>query len=544
MVTIASCVFGEIIYRSELKDATDLHEKEAGVNAKILHFIEEIDKDGQDIGKLESLFDAIHKEGDVETLIFLLDLRFESYKLAHAFQNIYHFELSIHSDNLINAELCLKNALGTNELAARFMDLVEFSFVTEMKLKITDHFSQKCGNSSNSNSQIKPILLNVGLLAMKITVYYYDMFKDVIFILILMQFELYFIVLILSISFIANASFQLGSIHGMRKSQKLTDKVYFFMILTFPLFPAYLLYILSRLNYQKLSIGNAASINHKINEVNRTIAAMKRTESVTENFFQMAINILLIGFILSPTATIFSRDYDTIIDANDTFLYVTAFLSVISITMSTVGQVKASFNGYLPFKGVLSYGLFILVSISARISALLLLVTPSYGLLSTTWHYKKGLIPMSHHHEDANNWKLVDLNDILWGSPPPQGFLLDGFAVLQFFITLWVTWKRKKKQSESIMWCDTISNILENVLMSPYNGRINIIIFTAFNLFLMIPIWVLRYTIARQAFFVNTLHSNPVITQPHKQNSPLRRILRPEKSSISLPILPGSSEPS
>ena len=346
------CVLGEILYRLEFQN---VREHDRDIDDSILEFLNHNDNDK--IILLKSIYDKIHSEGLVKELIAVLDSKFESYELKEQFQLLHQFELSLHGNNVINVEICLKKALGTNELAAKFLDYVKFSFFTEMNLKFKNSLKtlqEKFGR------EVTTKLTSIAALVMKVSLYYLDFIKDIIFIIFIKKLvpdvndSFYFhLLVILIIIFCISEISKLHLAVTAKRSLNLSHRGFLITLLTFPFVPAILFYVIERLNYRNHLMKNSGHFDDKIGKITKLIARMKRNENTLENFPQLIIIVIIIGLSVSPTAAVTALKGT--IDPKDGILYFTASLSILTIVRASVMQLKASLDGFLSFVGQLLF---------------------------------------------------------------------------------------------------------------------------------------------------------------------------------------------
>ena len=164
-------------WRKEIFKETE----EDAENETILSFITEICRTEKDDSIMSLLYLEIHNDKNVKKLIEFLDMKFKYSKLADLFQLIYKLELDVHDGNVYAAELCLKKSLGTNELSAKFMSYVEYSFLCRQNLKFLENFEL---TTRKMNPNVKFALTDTSSFIINVMMYYLDLVKDVFFILI------------------------------------------------------------------------------------------------------------------------------------------------------------------------------------------------------------------------------------------------------------------------------------------------------------------------------------------------------------------------
>ena len=497
-LVIIGCVLGEILYRLEFQT---IDEQNRDVNDRLLEYLDLI-HNGHDPILIGANFDKIHSEGLVKELVAVLNLNLHLNELQEAFQFLYQLELSLHG-NHINAELCLKKTLGTNKLAAKFLDYAMYSFATKMNLKIAiclNYVKVRIG------SQIISLLTGASTMVMKVSIYYLDFIKDILFIIFIKKlvpevndsFHFHLLAILIVIFCISEVS-KLHLAVSAKRTLNISHKGYLVTLLTFPLMPAVLIYAIERLTYRKNARKDCIALDNLICKINKLIARMKRNENTLENFPQLIIIVIIIGLALSPTATV--TGLKGTIDPKDWILYTTASLSLLTIVRASVTQLKASLDGYLSFTGQLLYGGFIFISITSRLSATFLYFSQNLGLLPILWHWKLGSISAEssfiydkfygREMEFQDAWRLTEnVTYYTWKSYIFFALVFITLAFIQIIGIFTIRWRSGNK-------ADLFGYALDS-LLSPQTGDIaNIGLFTFGNLLLTIPLWILKFNIAK-----------------------------------------------
>ena len=275
---LAGCILGEITYKIDFHKFYRTKIEIENEDRNLLYdFVEQLYKRPVGSSQLELQFMRIHDENKVRNLIMLLDLKLKSYELVHAFQYIYRLELSLHVDNIMNAELCLKDALGTNEMAGKFMDYVEYGFFTRSKLEMLNRIQQMLIKLDIKITSLS-VLLNLLGFIVNITFYYLDLIKDIFFVIFMNQIAKSSpsgayesnVVIVLIFIITLNEVMKLIFTLCMRKYLNLSAKGLFFTIVMFPFLPAILIYITTRLAHLKFEcndLGRIDCINSKIYDI-------------------------------------------------------------------------------------------------------------------------------------------------------------------------------------------------------------------------------------------------------------------------------------
>ena len=174
-LVIIGCVLGEILYRGEFQRVQERGGHEAR-DSLLLEFLDRVTGEkSPDFNLLKPVFGQIHSREKIPDLVAILDANFDSYELKEIFQLVHRLELWLHEENPVRVELCLMDALGTNTLAEKFMDLVQFSFFTRANLKLKELFK---GAKSKIGSRVANFLSSSSMLLLKVSLYYLDFIKD------------------------------------------------------------------------------------------------------------------------------------------------------------------------------------------------------------------------------------------------------------------------------------------------------------------------------------------------------------------------------
>ena len=137
---------------------------------------------------------------------------------------------------------------------------------------------------------------------------------------------------------------KLLSLFHLKRKLKLSSSALGVILISFPLAPAILLYTVLRLSHQKTSRPRQRlTVETKIWNMRKILTRMKRNENALENFPQLVIFCVIILIVCSQTTPIASIKMT--IDTQDTWLYITACLSFVSIIIASVSHMKASFQG-------------------------------------------------------------------------------------------------------------------------------------------------------------------------------------------------------
>lgn len=97
-LVIIGCILGKMTYSLHF-DKTAISEHELD---HINEFVEKL------CHKEDVSFENIHVDGLVQKLVLHLDANFKSNELVMMYQDIYMLEVAFHSDDIKNAEKCLK----------------------------------------------------------------------------------------------------------------------------------------------------------------------------------------------------------------------------------------------------------------------------------------------------------------------------------------------------------------------------------------------------------------------------------------------------
>ena len=508
---LIGCCLGEIIYRwNILKNGDEVSESDSTIDESISAYFIAL-KTHHPYEILEPLYCKVHDENRVLQLIVLLESNFDGHDLVEIFKDIYKFEISLHEGNVIQAELCLKDCLGTNDLAMKFIEYINFGSGIRSKLKLI-----QIGSLIRKpiNSKYKDLTLMIASMLFNVILYYLDLIKDIFFILFIRKLVnepennfLFHLLTGLIATICGNELFKLPLILSMKTKLDLSMRAIFVMLVALPFIPAILIYIVARLSHKKIHCPNSRSyINAKISAINHLMARMKRNENALENFPQLIIISIIIGITLSPTTPITALK--TIIDPHNPILYITAFVSFITIIRASLGQVKASLKGFLPFKGLLLYCGFIMISVGSRLLATFLYMGPTLGLLPILWHWHFGKIKVparmlnkSLVYAEINDkiltfddtWKVTpNLIDYTFFTYEYYVLILIALASLQIIITFLM--KGRTNNGENL---DIFGQALDSLLSPAIHGVVNVAIFAIGNLILMIPMWILRHNIAK-----------------------------------------------
>ena len=508
LLLIGSCL-GEIIYRVDFKSIQEHREIDS---ESLVQFMGVIEREEWDYKLLESLFNRIHDEGHIKKLITLLGSKVKSNYSVGIYQTLYQYEVSIHDDNVINAELCLKDKLGTNVLAEKFMDYVEFGAVTKIKLKIMDFVDLK---TTKIDPAHKAFIVNMLLFLLNVTVYYLDLIKDIFFIIFIKNlikevnndFQSHILLTLILILCVSEVS-KFVSLISMKNDLNLTRRGLLLILLTLPFMPAILLYIKSRLSYNRFFLTNN-TLDTQIDKINNLMTRIKRNENALENFPQLIVICIIIGITSSATTPI--TTLKTIFDPKNPMLYVTGCLSVITVIRASAGQLKASLNGFLPFKGQLLYMLFILISVASRLAATFLYFAPSLGLIPILSHWEFGSkevgVGIGTYVDNVEYiygiidgqpkpfkevWKVTsDITFYTWTTYHYYALI---YLILALFHMILITFIVSGKYEFKL---DAVGMALDSLLSPALDGISSIFIFTCSNLTLMFPMWILRHNISR-----------------------------------------------
>ena len=512
ILILVGSVFGEIVFRLDF-DTTG--QDEWGPHLNMTQILDEICRSDYDKDLFESLFNRAHSEGSIRNLILTLDSKFKSpsFELADIFQTIYNLELRLHEDNVIACELCLKEHLGTDYLAMRFLDYVEYGFFIRIKLHCSGFLNQWI----NINCESKDFIITTLTLISNVVLYYLDLIRDIGFIFFVGQ---------LVSKGINNFAFQLQVtliliiiINELNKFQwaiaiKNNLNVSYFgfaiIIFTLPLMPFTLLYIIAKLSYKNMVQQRSKclpeiSLHSKIMEITKILNGMKRNENSLENFPQLVIVCAIIGIASSPTTPITA--VVQIVDPKSPILYMTAILSLSTIIRSSVGQVKASKNGFLPFKGVLLYVLYMTICVCSRLIAVLLYLAPSLGLLPILYHWKLGSIGVALRasrrsliYDEPGAGNTMYFKDKWLLTPDIQyyvGFTYEYYAIALIILALSQILLTFIKHSKNANKSVAFRIALDSLLCPTIERTFSIITFALGNVTLLFPMCILKHYMAK-----------------------------------------------
>ena len=376
--------------------------------------------------ELKSLLKRLHKSKDYSNhLIFLSNFcktAFEVEKGQECLKYLYDFELSYHNGNLIECEECLKKNIGTNYICqyvidAKYPGVVE-TYLIPGPIKAFIH-----------NITINRYWMKI-MRPLKVVFYYLDFAKDVVILLSIcasvpltvLAFNsfsaqiilLYFLSILvpLLVNWIYVAFFNLEEICGCFNQTLATRSRYLAQVLTFlfaPFLPGCIIYqrewksemiqtcvdeIVESMN------KNGENSTEKVIELGRKSKDLKNQKlklksilatitkcEMLEAIFQIILNMCLLSmnyWKISLTANelqeFFNEDFNR-------FLALTIPLSVKKILTSMMSVKSASKNGFAPMIGLVIYCVHAFISVSVRITSIIIYFSVPLGLFNILTHW-------------------------------------------------------------------------------------------------------------------------------------------------------------
>ncbi len=324
---------------------------------------------------------------------------------ANMCKDIYRRASSEHGDNIGITDLYFLKTLGTNEQAKFFFEAVDDSLVFRLQLRLQQIFWTPPG-----------ALLSHAKFAVLTVLYYADFLKDVYLIVhfkgkmlpadrglvdsntdsfLLAVF--YAIVASVCVAEVANVITWVTS--AIFKKSMATAKKVMSLLLT-PLLPGLtqywedvLLKAAEQKHYREKSHDYESwmQIKRLGGQLRRLRTQFRSNENVAEHFVQLTLLLILICVDRSDSRTVENLSKVLLGDVN-TFLLISAVLSVLSLVSGHVFYLDGHLNGHLSVKGKAILFAYYLASCVGRVVAVLLFLTPSLGLFNTSFQAVIGVM--------------------------------------------------------------------------------------------------------------------------------------------------------
>ena len=331
-------------------------------------------------------------------------------------QNIYNFEKAFHKGNSIDFHNCIKKNLGTNHHTHLFYQLNKpisykeklINLLSKIKplLKLLNAFRQ-----SPASIWIKHGVLGI----FRIITYYVDLVKDVLFIIVYLQYvplsttdllsfnNIVFVILCTIVCLPLVANFILLAINSPLNFIRATSVRFAFAALS-PLVPAISVYIgvrndiLKDLEVQQINPNKNVSSTtlSKITFYESTsrkwkklLAKQKLNENIFENNIQVFLLLIIIFLRYTDTNTVIGLQ-ELFASGNDVAIALSAMLSILSIIIGQLKWIEIQKDDFMPLKGKFLILMYTLISVVLRSSACIVYFAPSLGLASLLMHWKMG----------------------------------------------------------------------------------------------------------------------------------------------------------
>ena len=229
----------------------------------------------------------------------------------------------------------------------------------------------------------------------------FDLIKDICFVVLLLEkmaplkwlsFE-YTICFLLALSIVLPLACNLLLVLSMYISKYNLWAFAVSLALFFPIAPCIVVYICNRLDSSIK--GTEESTNRKSvllsckNKIKLLALKMKLNENAIEN--PMQISILLLIFCISDSKTSSITGLQNLFVGRERVLtFFSIFWSLCSMTYGHIRWIGARKSICLPWYGMIFHGIFVILTLTERISAIFIYFSPPLGLFDLLGHWKKG----------------------------------------------------------------------------------------------------------------------------------------------------------
>ncbi len=149
----------------------------------------------------------------------------------------------------------------------------------------------------------------------------------------------------------------------------------------------------------------------------KTLLAESRiNENTFEHFSQALLLLIITALKFSNTKTVGCLE-SMIVKDNSFLLLISAFWSIISITLGYLQSVSMMKGDFLPVLGKLILSVFVFCSCIARLFGIIAFFVPSLGLMNVLMHWKMGKLETSPYYsnniyEICSNGTIVSFYEV------------------------------------------------------------------------------------------------------------------------------------
>jgi hypothetical protein len=317
------------------------------------------------------------------------------------------------------------------------------------------------------------------MVSLKIYMYYADLYKDIF---IINEYAKYFqfaesefntfgyqvfVLLIFSVAFPMVINF----LFIMTEKWITSRTVKIVIIMLFPLTPAIAIYFSVKLiflkqrtkllykNDQKNSEFKTVKASQQLAKYDTMycqwttfLASLRSNENVIEHYLQTLVLIVLIGLKFTKTNTV-NGFQELLAGGDNSFLLITsAAWSTISIILGYLHKLVVQKEHYVPKVGKLLQFSFAVLSMICRVSAIVIFLAPTLGLLNLLTHFESGkllfknnsILMQETQYENGTfgfikkEWKAFENYDELTGLKLDSCYVALLFMILLHFVMVWL----------------------------------------------------------------------------------------------------------
>jgi len=130
------------------------------------------------------------------------------------------------------------------------------------------------------------------------------------------------------------------------------------------------------------------------------LAESRINENTFEHFSQALLLLIITALKFSNTKTVGCLE-SMIVKDNSFLLLISAFWSIISITLGYLQSVSMMKGDFLPVLGKLILSVFVFCSCIARLFGIIAFFVPSLGLMNVLMHWKMGKLETSPYYSNT-----------------------------------------------------------------------------------------------------------------------------------------------
>ena len=453
-------------------------------------------------------------------------------------------EISFHGNSLHEVLLCLKNNAGNSQLSS---DVHELLFPSPLNFvsKISS-FIRRSSCIANFNLKFLTTLQNWLISMAKIALFYFDLIKDIVLLVLLVQkvnldksyltFEIQIIFfMLLSISFPHAVTFAHWIYLLVFKKVERNAGLF---LLNFPVFiPAVGLYMIGNLK-------SRLELHFDFKTYSKWLKWMKRCSfyKTVEATFESSVQVLILMFVIflknSETKTVYGLE-NVITNDEAVFLGFSAAWSLVSLVLSDVDWQNSLKNYYIGLIGHCLLGLYFLSSILSRVFAITLYFAPSMGFFNLMYHWKLGKketaepSPLYDTQDDGfqlilkDVWeRIAEYSELTFFDLEIYYIIFLSFILIHNIIVLTLKLFFSSNFSDSSNLARKLYNVVTN-MFSPkiYQDwdvgistladvkrnfekvkkemRAMLVLFAAEHLLMCVPIWILSYNIYKRNIYLD-----------------------------------------